>query len=53
MSKIDKFTETERDCQGMKEEGIGTNDNRYKVSFSDDGNVLELASGDCCTTQQT
>lgn len=50
MSQIGKSTETESDCQGMREGGTGTI-NRYRVSFKGDGNVLELASGDYSTTQ--
>lgn len=52
MSKRGKSTETESDYFGIREGGIATVGNRYGVPFRDDGNVLELASSDCCTTQQ-
>lgn len=47
MSDIGKSIETE--VMVGNEGGIANDDNRYRVSFGDDENVLELASGNCCT----
>lgn len=41
---------TENRLLGMRWEELGVNANGDEVSFCSDGNVLELHSGDSCTT---
>ena len=40
------------DCQGLREVGWGVTAGKYRVSIWGDGNILELDSGDGCTTLQ-
>ena len=49
MSRIGKSIETE-EMNCCQELGRGVTASRYRVSFSGNENVLELDSGDGCTT---
>lgn len=53
MFRISKSTEAEIGQQLSRERGRGerrVTANRFRVYFEDDGNILELASGDGCAT---
>ena len=53
MSRIGKSIETDRSLVVARACGVeigGVTANGYRVSFCDDGNIVELGSGEACTT---